>query len=374
MKALREENEGRMQEASFDLVDAQLRSKRNDPGAKALLTSLVLIHSLAHMKTTAATRILVATTDDHSGLFRAEITRHVKTLGELFVPALIEARRSPPDIKRWAGLQLESLGKKTAGDCAQVKSSQVLCDVLKAFGNIHDIEALAVILSFVNSDRAQVRQAAREALASYAGDGLWKLREAYQNLTGKPTPESWGADQVAKELFLAYDHVRLQDVYELMDKGLELAKQNKHESACEAFDRVLARQPLLDRKREMIGSYIVFASSIEESDSVKALALYRKAARLDPEPERRKQLEAAISFLEAKALSDRGVEDIELYRHVLTLDPSHTRARAEVERLAFDADAKKERTRRMIAGGVLLGVAALGALLLGARSTKRSKA
>lgn len=367
MKTLREENEGRVNEASFDLVEAAMRGKHPDPGSKNLLQSLLLIRALAHMKTTASTRELVAITEPHNGLFRAEITRQVKALGEVFVPALIEARRNSTEVRRWALRELDGLGKRTAGDAAQVKSSQVLCDVLRAFGNIHDIEALAVILSFVNSDRAQVRQAAREALASYGGDGLWKLREAYQNLTGKPTPESWNADQVARELFGAYDRVRLAEVYELLDKGLEAAKQEKFAEACDVFDRVLARQPLLDRRREMIGPYVAFAQRSEATSADTALALYRKAARLDPEPEQRKQIEGAIAFLEAELLSHQGVQDADLYRRAVLLDPSHTRARDTLERLEFDADAKKERFRRRIAGISVVLAALLGALVLGSR-------
>lgn len=92
------------------------------------------------------------------------------------------------------------MGKRT-GDAVQVQSSEVLWDVLRAFGLNHDIEALAVILKFVNSERAQVRSAARDALAAYGGDGLWKLREAYTTLTGKQTPDGWSASDVALRLF-----------------------------------------------------------------------------------------------------------------------------------------------------------------------------
>jgi hypothetical protein len=371
MKALREENEGRMGDANFDIVDAALRGKHTDQASKSLLQTLVLIRALTHMKSTPATRELVALTEPHNGLFRPEITRQVKVLGEVFVPALIEARRSTPDVRRWALRELDTLGKRTAGDAAQVQSSQVLCDVLRAFGNIHDVEALAVILSFVNSDRAQVRLAARESLALYGGDGLWKLREAYQNLAGKPTPDSWNAEQVARELFAAYDRVRLADVYELLDKGVELSKQEKYAEACEQFDRVLARQPLIDRKREMIGAYTALARSVEDADMERALALYRKAARLDPELNQRKQIEGAIAYLDARLLSTRGVEDAELYRRAMLLDPAHTKAREAVERLEFDADAKKEGFRRKVAGLCVALVAVLGALLLGSRKFRR---
>ena len=88
-----------------------------------------------------------------------------------------------------------------------------------AYGAIHDMDAVSVVLSFVNSDRAQVRAAARESLGLYGQDAIWKLREAYTNLVGKSAPDTWSADQVSKELFATYDRFRLQEVYALLDDG-----------------------------------------------------------------------------------------------------------------------------------------------------------
>ncbi|NOU31675.1 MAG: hypothetical protein HOO96_27555 [Polyangiaceae bacterium] len=371
MKALKEENEGRMNADGFDLVEAVFRSKKKDAGAKTILVTATLIRTLARIGSTQATRELVALTDDHGGAFRPEITRQVKALGEVFVPALIEARRSSQEIRRWANLQLEGLGKKTAGDAAQVKSSQVLCDVLRAFGNIHDVEALAVILSFVNSDRAQVRAAAREALASYGGDGLWKLREAYQNLTGKPTPDGWGAEQVAKELFLAYDRVRLQEVYDLLESGLKKQKEGDLDGATQDFDKVLARQPLLDRRSEMVAGYMAYGAKNAEADRVKALAVYRKAARLDPDKDRKAQIDSQIAYLEAMELETRGVYDAAMFKSALQLDPTNDKARAELERIEFDAEAKQEKSRRVFAGIAVLVIAILGIFAVGARRLTR---
>jgi tetratricopeptide (TPR) repeat protein len=366
-KALREENEGRMQADGFELVPALARLRKVEGGYASTLTTAALIRTLVRIGTTPALRELVALTNDHQGAFRPEITRQVKAVGEPFVPALIEARRSSPDIRRWSVLQLEALGKKTAGDAAQVKSSQVLCDVLRAFGNIHDVEALAVILSFVNSDRAQVRAAAREALASYGGDGLWKLREAYQNLTGKPTPEGWSADQVAKELFAAYDRVRLQEVYDLVEAGIKKHRDGKSEDAIADFDKALAREPLLDRRNEMVAAYMAVAEQKWEQDRDVALTLYRKAARLDPDKDRKPQIESRILTLEAMALADKGVADADMYRRALGLDGANERARTALEKLEFEGEVKEEKQRRWFAGAAVLVTAVLGILVLGGK-------
>lgn len=374
MRELKDQNEGEGSGGDA-LIDGLLKLRsQNSAAYKATLTTAVLIRALAHIANTASTRELVTILNDHGGVFRPEITRQVAKVGEAFVPALIEARRSSPETRRWAHLQLEALGKKTAGDAAQVKSSTVLCDVLRAYGTIHDIEALAVILSFVNTDRAQVRAAAREALSMYGGDGLWKLRESYTNLTGKPTPEGWSADQVAKELFLAFDKVRLQEVYELLDEGLKLEKEHKLLEATQAFDKALARQPLLDRRAEMIPAYVAYADSLEEKDLPQALAFYRKAARLDPKDARKAQIESGIAYLEGKELLQRGVTDEEAFRRALTLDPTNAKARAELSKLDTATETKAEKSRRYLSGLAVILAAAIGIFFFGARSRKRADA
>ena len=102
----------------------------------------------------------------------------------------------------------------------QTRDNQALGDVLRAYAAVQDLEALAVVLSFVNSDRAQVRDAAREATLAYGPDAVWRLREALGALTGEPAPEGVGAAELARKLFDAYDRFRLQDVYALLDRGL----------------------------------------------------------------------------------------------------------------------------------------------------------
>ena len=175
------------------------------------------------------------------------------------------------------------MGKRIPGDAVQTKDNQVLADVLRAFANVHEWTRCRSSSRSCNSDRIQVRAAARDALAQFGQDAVWKLREAYSNVTGKAAPDGWAAAQVAKELFAAYDRLRLQEVYGLLDEGLAKEKEGKLEEAVAAFDKVLARQPMLDRRGEMVPAYVAYAQKLEDSDPPKALALFRKAARLWPE-------------------------------------------------------------------------------------------
>ena len=215
-----------------DLLDKLLELPRPDAGGKAALVTAALIRALAHAGTTAAVRQLVKLAGDHSAAFRPEITRQVRALGDRALPALIETRKdASADLRHWAYGQLEAMGKRIPGDAVQTHDSQVLADVLHAYGTIHDPDAVPVILSFVSSDRVQVRTAARESLTSFGQDAVWKLREAYTNLTSKSAPEGWSAAEVAKELFAAYDRVRLQEVYALLEDGLAKEKEGNEQRA-----------------------------------------------------------------------------------------------------------------------------------------------
>jgi len=358
----------------IDLADALLKNKTEGAGYKTAVQTAVILRALAHIGTTPALKQLVKVSGDHSNAFRTEVARHVKALGDKAVPALIETRKdSSSDVRHWAFSTLESMGKRVPGDAVQTKDNQVLADVLKAFANVHDMDALPVLLSFVNSDRIQVRAAARDALLGFGQDAVWKLREAYSNVTGKPAGEGVPAAQIAKDLFAAYDRLRLQEVYGLLDEGLAKEKEGKHDEAVAAFDKVLARQPMLDRRGEMVPAYVGLAQSLQESDPPRSLSLFRKAARLWPESPRANQIEAEIAYLEGKELLGRGIADVEPFKRALTLDPTHEKARAEINRLETNVEERQDRIRAMAAAGVVVLVAVVGILLFGGRRRRPSR-
>ncbi|MCL2724498.1 MAG: hypothetical protein FWD69_08685 [Polyangiaceae bacterium] len=301
---------------------------------------------------------------------RLEISRRVQSLGDKAVPALIEARGSA-DLRSWANGQLEAMGKRIPADAVQTNDSRVLADVLRAYGTIHDLDSMPVVLSFVNADRPVVRTAAREAMITFGDDATWKLREAYANLAGAPAPDGWRAADVAKGLFATYDRLRLAEVYGLLDDGLKKQKDGKTEEAAAAFDRVLARQPLIDRRAEMIPTYVALAESQEPRDTISALATLRKALRLAPEGPHAAQINAEIAYLEGEGLAARGIVDREPFERALTLNPAHERARAELSRIdRVNAD-RTERTRYLAIAAVF-GLATLAGVILFAFGPRRA--
>ena len=367
MRALRDQLGGKANDKSFDLVEALIALGAKLSGeTRAALTEASLLRALAHIGTTPATRDLVIASSDAGGAFKVEIARLVMQLGERAVAALVEARKDS-DQRQWAGNMLDALGKRLPGDAVQTKDNQVLSDVLRAYGGVKDLDAIPVILSFVNSDRAQVRAAARDALAAYGQDAIWKLREAFAALTGKPANDALTAPQLARELFDAYDRFRLQEVYALLDDGLAKQRAGQIEEAAAAFDRVLARQPMLDRRADMVPGYVQLAQSLESRDRPRALAYLRKALRLDETGPRAAEIQSEVLYLEGEELLAGGIADADVFRRAVALDPGNARAQAEVTRLEAQSETKQSSVQRWAAAAAVFALASAGIILFGGR-------
>ena len=196
--------------------------------------------------------------------------------------------------------------------------------------------------------------------------GIWQLRDQYLSLTGNKAPKEWAWDRLARELFALYDRARLAEVYKLMDDGTAAAGAGKIVEAVDAFDKVLARSPLFDRRKEMVKSYFDRATTLEEGRRDDALAMMRKALRLDPKSDLAKRLEAEIAYLEGAISVDRGAPDKTAFQKALTIDPQHV---ASKQALAALEDKVVERQSQMpryaAAGGI--GLVALIAMILLAR-------
>jgi tetratricopeptide (TPR) repeat protein len=365
-------------EGSFDLLEA-LVAQKPDAATLRALTVTSLLRALAHAGTTPAARQLVMLASEAGGVLRPELTRQMKAMGDRAVAALIEARRDPSNETRtWASNLLETMGKRTPGEAVQVKDNQALADVLSAYAGIKDLDALPVVLSFVSSDRAQVRAAARAATLAYGQDALWKLREAYAALMGDQAPDGIAAVDLAKKLFDAYDRFRLQEVYALLAKGLAEQKDDKLTAAIADFDEVLARQPMLDRRAEMVPAYVVYGESLESSglasDRATALATLRKALRLDEAGPQSSHVRSEIAYLEGEDLLAHGIADTEPFEQALALDPQNAHARAELDRLHVETESSRTRGWRLAAAGAVLVLALGGIAVLGGRRKRAAAA
>lgn len=358
--------------AEGDWLDFMLATpKPKNRTWRDLVRLLAMERVLTAIGTTSAVREIIALHAYFGEMLRIDLQRQIAKLRDKAIPALIEARQHDAKIvQRWANKQLDILGRAIPGEAVASNDTQILADVLRAYGRTRDVDAVRVILSFCNSDRIQLREAAREAIAAIGEPGIWQLRDVYLNLTGSKPPREWTWDRIARELFATYDRARLAEVYKLMDEGVTFAEAGKLAEAAEAFDKVLARSPLFERRKEMVKPYVDRAMQLERDKREEALAMLRKALRLDPKGPDAKRLEAEIAYLEGVLLIEQGSPDKFLLTKAIELDPGHERARQALASLDVKAVERKSNLHRYLAA-LGVGLFAIVAMILLVRRPRK---
>ncbi|MFO0547896.1 MAG: hypothetical protein U0271_05885 [Polyangiaceae bacterium] len=309
------------------------RPRYDDPAWKDLTQLLAMIRALTAIGTTPAVRELLELRANFGEFLRIDLTRQLDQLKDKAIPALLEARKHNAQVVvRFAELTLDRMGKVTPGEAVATNDPDVLADILRAFGYTRDVDAVRVVLSFANHDRRKVREAARQAISGIGEPGRWQLRDAYQDLTGEKVDKSIPWDVLARRIFALYDQGRLTELHDLFASAVDAAAAGRHDAAVEAFDKVLARDPLFDQKAKMAPSYFEVAKTIPWDRAEERLALLRKARRLAGD-EAAPRIDAEIAYSEAKVLIDEGRPDRVLLKRAIELDPTHNDAKALLESL-----------------------------------------
>lgn len=337
-----------------------------------LASILGLSRRLAKIATTPAVRELEALFATYGELLRSDLERQLVMLRGRALPALIELRRGESKEQRlWAQKLLEAVGKAIPGEAVQTGDDQLLAEVLLAYGRAKEVDATRVILSFANSDRRQIREAARQAVMLLGESGFAALRESYENMMNTKPSDAWGWDTTARELFTVFDRVRLVEAHALMDEGLAAYRKGEAEKAVGAFDRALARDPAFARRAEMAPAYLAFARHQKNEDRRSATAALRKAMRVDPAGPVAREAEAELLVLEAKDRAEHGIVDDDSLRRALELDPGNADAKAELKRIEAESQARSGRLAWYVCGA-MAALFAVGGLALAIAHGRRS--
>jgi hypothetical protein len=345
----------------------------DNQGYKDLVAVLALARTCVTIDTTAAAREIINVYMYFGDLFRIDVQRQLARMKERSLPALIEAQYNDSRMVRtWAKRRLDIQGRAIPSEAVRLNDNQALADVLRAYGRAREVEAVRVIVSFANSDRLQVRDAAREAIGQIGEPAHWQLRDAYEQLMGEKPARSWDWQRTARELFAVYDRARLQEVYTTMDEGSKQAQAGKTEEAVQLFDRVLARAPMFERRGEMVPTYLAHGKKLESGDRVAAAAAFRKALAIDPAGSHADAVRSALAVLEAKELADHGVLDVALLDRAIQLDPSNEEARSMRDRARVEVQVA-ESTWRRYAAAVAIGLVALAAMVFVALVPRRRR-
>lgn len=305
----------------------------NSDHYRPLVTVLALSRMCVALQTVAALRTLIHVYVRFDFL-RIDTQLQLKHLADHALPALIETTRHPaPVIAEWAKRRLDFMGKAIPSEAVAVEDPAVLADVLRAYGYTRDLDATRIVISFANSERALVREAARQALTAYGQAAIWQLRDAYEQVVGDKPSRQWSWDRLAKELFREFDRMRLAELYQHYQQGLEALRSKDFNAAREAFDRVLSRSPQFSPVEEMVRAYLGFGKQAATSHADEAELALRRVERLATDPQARAQAQSWLLTIEARRLAERGLADRSLLARALELDSSNPEARRLLDEL-----------------------------------------
>jgi hypothetical protein len=339
---------------------------RGRPDAKAyadLVGVIGMSRMLSQIGSVEAVRTLLDVYVRFGEFLRIHTQRELARLGDKAVPALLEARRHPSEkIAHWAARQLDALGRAVPGEAVRVSDNQVLADVLRAYGRLRDPDATRIVISFANSERGVVRDAARQAIALFGEVGMWQLKDSYESVVGKKPPRDWSWERTARELFALFDRARSQEVSHTFDAGRAARAKGDLAAMVQAYDRVVAENPRFEKRAELCAGYLEYAKSVFDSQPAAAEVPLLRAERLTDDPGQRTKIQSQLLTLRAIQSLEHGVADQVLIERALELDSSNARARTLLAELRHpSAKSGTERTRQLVAG--VIAMIAAGAII-----------
>jgi hypothetical protein len=355
--------------ATPDYLEMLLTYPKSDHDEFApLVTLLALSRVCVRLGTVDAMRVLIRIYVRFEFL-RIDTQLQIQKLGERALPALIETtHHQAPAVATWAARQLDLLGKAIPSEAVTVEDAQVLSDVLRAYGWNRNPDAARLVISFANSERSQVRQAARQAITELGEVSNWQLRDAYEQLVGELPARDWAWDRTAKELFREFDLIRLAALYRDYDEGVAAKKAGDLDAMRLAFDRVLTRDPNFDAPGEMADGYLLFAQvALKKADTgddhTRAVSTsLERAARIAPDDTVRSRAKSLLLTSEATELLRHGIADQVLVRRALQLDAGNLIATTLLAEMQRDALTESGSVLRALWPTLLGGLSILLAL------------
>jgi hypothetical protein len=298
----------------------------------AALQIVALLAALDVIDTNEALTEAIRFVSLYEGAYARAVGLLVRSKGDRAIPALVRARKLPSGpVREFVANQLARMGKDRAPLMAQVNDDQLLADTLRAIAEVRDSEGVNVMLSFINSDRPFVRQAARESLRLYERNAIWAVRKSYEDLTGEPADTSWGWEETFDRLFAAQDAARLEPLDGLLARGLAAARDGRFDEMDDAFGTILGREPEYPRRAEMVPGLLAYGEQLLAKGGVlEARRILRLAGYLVPQDDARgARIRAHLAYLEGLRRRDLGFPDPDPFREAEQLDPAYAKLIAQ---------------------------------------------
>jgi hypothetical protein len=335
----------------MQLVD---KARPKDDGWRDLLELVALSRMLTQIGNVQAARGLVEIYVRFGEFMRVDVQNRLSELKDGGVAVLIETRRHRAEkVAHWAERQLDRLGKGVPSEAIRTDNFEALADVLRAYGRVKDPDAARIIVSYASSERFQLREAARQAIAMLGEVGIWQLRDAYENVVGKRPRRDWSWDRTARELFFEYDRLRAAKLYELLEAGNQALSERRFEDMARAYDALLARSPQFDKASSLAAGYFALAERLSQSQPAVAQAALVRVERVATDLTMRQRARSLRDTIGAEQQMRRGIVDAYLLQSAIERDPNNRRAMqllASGDRAALEAQAI--RTRWLTSGAI----------------------
>lgn len=329
---------------------------------KATVTIVALSRMLVQVGSLPAARSLINVYARFGDFLRVDTQLQLDKLGDVAVAALIEAERHPSQkISDWAKRQLDLRHRALPSDAVSGADETALPEILRAYGRTKNPDAARIVVSFTNSERAQLRTAARQAIGLMGTTALWQLRDTYEDVVGRQAPRDWSWERMARELFREFDRLRLARVHQLFREGLAFRAAGDLPGMQQIFDQVLARNPHFEGSEQMAEGYLAFAEAAKPNQAETALLAAERAERLASAPELKKRATSMRLALTAHSLMKAGVRDATLLERALEINPENTWAQSLKQQFAGTDSGDASRKVRYV-GAIAIALTAFAAI------------
>ncbi|MBX3250528.1 MAG: hypothetical protein KF901_25350 [Myxococcales bacterium] len=276
---------------------------------------VLLIRSLERIDTLDAWRLVPEIFALTPEMWRWEKRRIVHRLGPKVLPALLLARaHRDADVRRWARDGVAQLGLASPADALQEEDPARLAMLVTAYSEVRDLDAMPVMVAFVDHPDRELREATRAAMERYGQNGVWQLRLAFRNKLASEPDLSWGWRRTMTELYERLDAARLAPVSERLDEAVVALDAGDEAAALRLVEEVLRDAPEPPRPEVVAGALARVAATMAGED---ALRLVRRALWLAPSHPDASAWRARELFLEAELDRERGMLDLDAYRAAL---------------------------------------------------------
>lgn len=368
-----------------------------------LLEAVAWMRALSASQRMEAAAPLFAAAFVERGILRDEAGRALRALGSYAIPTLVrhayDISRSQRRQRRYAAYQLDRMDRaRPSRAIASAPNDAVRSEIIKAYGEMHAIDAVEPILRQVDSTSNRVRQQARLAWLGYVvgpppppapmrkrklpgGKEEDEAKEDYLNyrelaalavarqleeLAGDQEAPQGSAEEMTRALFARYDARRAAGWETVFAAAMSKRAGGDLAGAIADFSRILARDPLYQRRGEMASAYAELAERRrQEGQADEAMALFGQAAALASQAEasgEAARCAAMADLIAGEQAATPAGERRRLLERARRLDPSLTAGAEALARLQA-ADSHLRRARQIVFVGTVLVAGSLVATL-----------